>query len=255
MLARRGFRATFAAPDLPIPPGASAAVEDGLAALCGHYAFRLFLRGAIQHPAGFAPEQATRYLSAEQAERFSEQLTALGLAQRVPGGAYRLVHPPRSFGGTLEWYVARELARWGGFDVAAGVNFHAVGIGGDLDVIAAAEGKLVYLELKSSPPKHLTAQEVGAFFDRLGALRPDVALFVVDTALRLSDRVLPALESERARRAERRGIPFVAAQRLAERQVWALTPHVFAVNAKPDLSANVARAVAAGIHALAPEPP
>jgi hypothetical protein len=89
-----------------------------------------------------------------------------------------------SFGGTLEWYVGRELRRWLGFDVATGVKFHARGIGGDLDLVAAAEGKLIYVELKSSPPKHLSKGEVGAFFDRVRLVRPDLALFVVDTALR-----------------------------------------------------------------------
>ncbi len=78
-------------------------------------------------------------------------------------------------------------------------------MGGDFDVIAAAEGKLVYLELKSSPPKNLTVAEVGAFFDRLQVLRPDLALFVVDTALRLSDKILPMLREEMGRRQCRRG--------------------------------------------------
>jgi hypothetical protein len=64
-------------------------------------------------------------------------------------------------------------------------------LGGDLDVVATAEGKLAYLELKSSPPKNLEPREIVAFFDRMCILRPDVTLFVVDTALRLSDKVYP----------------------------------------------------------------
>src|SRR5712691_11134746 len=66
-----------------------------------------------------------------------------------------------------EWYVARELRCRLGFDTAAGVKFHARGVGGDLDVVATAEGTLVYLELKSSPLTHLSTAEVSAFFDRL----------------------------------------------------------------------------------------
>jgi len=65
-----------------------------------------------------------------------------------------------------------------------------------LDVVAAAEGKLVYIELKSSPPKNLAASEISAFCDRLSLLCPDASLFVVDTALRLSDKVLPMLVTE-----------------------------------------------------------
>jgi hypothetical protein len=37
-----------------------------------------------------------------------------------------------------------------------------------------------------------------------------------------------------------------------ERELWALTPHLFAVNAEPDLVANIGRALAEGLLALAP---
>ncbi len=161
-----------------------------------------------------------------------------------------MVKPAKSFGGTLEWYVARELHRRFGFDVATGVKFHAPGVGGDLDVVAAAEGKLIYVELKSSPPKHLSAQEVAAFFDRLRIVRPDVALFVMDTALRLSDKVLPMLVNELTRRG---GTPAVPGR--VQHELWALTPHVYAVNAKRDLLANIGRAIAEGLRALSPPPP
>jgi hypothetical protein len=66
-----------------------------------------------------------------------------------------------------------------------------------LHVVAAAEGKLVYLELKSSPPKHLSDAEVSAFFDRLRVVRPDTTLFVMDAPLRR--------DSWRWRRPHRRG--------------------------------------------------
>jgi Holliday junction resolvase len=160
-----------------------------------------------------------------------------------------LLGAAKSFGGTLEWYVARELRRRFGFDVAAGVRFHARGVGGDLDVVAAAEGKLVYIELKSSPPKNLEPREVGAFLDRVYMLRPDVTLFVVDTALRLGDKVLPMLVTELEHR--RAGTQLITPRRI-ERELWALMPHLYAVNAKPDLMSNIARAIAGGLRALSP---
>jgi hypothetical protein len=247
MLRRRGFHPKPWPPDLPFPPGFDEAHQEALARRLDHYAFRLFLRGAIQHPGGFRPSQATRYVEAASARDMAKALVALELAERAGRGRYRLLHPPRSFGGTLEWYLARELRARLGFDTAFALRFGAPGVGGDLDVVAAAEGRLLYLEAKSSPPRQLSEGEVTAFFDRLEPLRPDLALFVVDTALRLGDKVVPMLAGELARRTERGMAP-----RRVLREVWALTPRLFAVGAKGHLSLNVAAAVAEGLRSLAP---
>jgi len=250
MLMRRGFRPLTTRPDLPLPQDLGREMVDQLADRLGHYAFRLFLRGAIQKPEGFAPKEATRYLTAAQAKEYAQALVGLGLAAPLPRGRYRLLWQARSFGGTLEWYVARELQRRFAFDVASGVKLQAHGVGGDFDIVAAAEGKLIYLELKSSPPKNLSVAEVAAFFDRLKLLRPDIGLFVVDTALRLSDKILPMLIAELERR---RRWPQAPPQRV-ERELWALTPHLYAVNGRRDLMANIGRAIAEGLRTLAPAP-
>jgi hypothetical protein len=245
MLRRRGFRPKPWPPDLPFPPGFDAAGRERLARRLDHYAFRMFLRGAIQRPAGFRPAEATRYVDGVAARAMAEELVPLGLAQRKGRAGYALVHPPRSFGPTLEWYLARELAARLGFDTATALRFGARGVGGDLDVVAAAEGRLLYVEAKSSPPRQLDEAEVTAFFDRLEALRPDIALFVVDTALRLGDKVIPMLAEELSRR---NGPP--AAPRRVIREVWAVTPRLFAVGAKGDLMGNVGIAVADGLRGL-----
>jgi hypothetical protein len=171
----------------------------------------------------------------------------LSLAERIERRRYRLKWRARNFGGTLEWYVARELRRRFAFDAATGIKFHAGGVGGDLDVVAAAEGKLVYLELKSSPPKNLMMSEMAGFWERLDLLRPDLSLFVVDTALRLSDKVVPMLAEE----SRRRGFGGAPPRRVAG-QIWALRPHVYAVNASRDLMANIGKAIAEGLRELSP---
>src|SRR5262249_52302105 len=89
---------------------------------------------------------------------------------------------------------------------------------------------------------------VSAFFDRREALRPHVSLFVMDTALRLSDKVVPTLREELLRRSR----PARLEPRRVERELWALTPHLFAVNARPELVANSGRALAEGLLALSP---
>lgn len=246
MLTRRGFRPSLAELDLPFDP---AQVDvDRLIEALDRYALRLFLRGAIARPEGFLPGETSRFLTPEIAAEGAAQLCALGVLARLPDGRYRLARPAASFGGTLEWYVAHALGRRLCADAAAGVKLHAPGLGGDLDVAVAAEGKLIAVELKSSPPKHLKEPELDAFVARLRALRPDVAVFAVDTALRLGDKVVPMLEAAAARAG---GKPSV---RRVERELWALSPHVYVVNARPSLVGNLARAVAEGLRAVAPPP-
>ena len=96
--------------------------------------------------------------------------------------------------------------------------------------------------------KNFEMHEVVAFFERVHLLRSDVTLFVVDTALRLSDKVLPMLVTELE---NRRGGFQVTPLRI-ERELWAVTPHLYAVNGKLDLMANIGRALAEGLFALSP---
>ncbi len=248
MLVRRGFHPASTRPDLPFPPDLSEERAARLSDLMASYAFRLFLRGAILKPKGFTPGETTRYLKTSQAKNYAGMLVELGLVQKLTGGRYRWLQPARSFGGVLEWYVARELRCRYTFDVITGVKLRVSGVGGDFDVVAAAEGKLVYLELKSSPPKNLMVAEVGAFFDRLRVLRPDLALFVVDTALRLSDKILPMLLEEMERGLGRKPD---RPQQIAP-ELWALTSNLYAVNGRRDLIANIGRAIACGLLARTP---
>jgi hypothetical protein len=246
MLVRRGLRPRLARPDVPFPRDLDPVLADRLSERLGHYGFRLFLRGAISMQGPFRPAEATRYLTPAQAERAAAELVEIGLALPVADGRVRLRWRARSFGGTLEWWVARELRRRLAVDVAAGVRSGAPGVGGDLDVVVAAEGKLVYVELKSSPPKHIMAVEVAAFLRRVRSLRPHLSAFAVDTALRLPDKVLPMLV-EAAGHAE--------PPRRLQRDCWAVAPGLYAVNARQDLVGNLCLAIADGLQRLAPEPP
>ena len=249
MLVRRGFRPEASLPGGPFPLPLDEAVAERLSEWRGHYAFRLFLRGAIGKAESFRPAETTRYLAPRQAEEYAAALAEMGLAEKTTRGRYRLKWATPSFGGTLEWYVGRELARRFGFDVAPGVRLHVPGAGGDLDLVAAAEGKLVHPELKSSPPRNLAASEISEFCARLEVLRPDLALFVVDTALRLSDKILPMFMEE----LQRRGRGHCAKKRVAP-ELWALTPRLYLVNGSRDLMRNIGKAIAAGFRALASSP-
>jgi hypothetical protein len=258
MLVRRGLRPRPARPDLPFREGLENA--SAVAARLRHYAFRLFLRGAILAGGPFRPGEATRYLTAAQAGEMAEDLVRLGLAERAGAGRYRLRWQAHNFGGTLEWWIARELRERLALDVATGVRSGAPGVGGDLDVVAAAEGRLLYVELKSSPPKHLTRKELAAFLRRVRALRPDLSVLAVDTALRLSDKVLPLLAAEVAAgrsssAASSADAGITSKPRRLLRDCWEVVPRLYLVGARQDLAENLCLAIADGLLGLAPEPP
>lgn len=242
MLVRRGLRPRPIAPGLPFPPDLDGARAERLSERLSHYAFRLFLRGAILAGGPFRPAEATRYLAAPAAARMAGELVRLGLAEPAGRGRFRLVHPAANFGGTLEWWVGRELGRRLNAEVVTGIRSGAPGVGGDLDVVLAFEGRLVYVELKSSPPKHVSREELRAFVARVRALRPHLAVLAVDTALRLADKVLPELVG---------CLPGAEPVRL-QRENYRVLPQVYAVNARQDLIENVCLVVADGLRGMGP---
>ena len=208
-------------------------------ALLGHYSYRLFLRDVLKQRADLRAPTLGRYVSPPVAARYLGFLARAGLVQRAGRGRYRLADERVvSFGGTLEWYVAELLRRELDCDVAYGLRIAGAAHGGDYDVVACAEGEVIYAETKSAPPRQVVQSEIGAFLDRVETLRPDVALFVADTTLRMRDKLVPMFEAESAQRR----LGWQVAR--LERETWLVGPEVYLVNADPDLGRNIGACVA-----------
>lgn len=202
--------------------------------LLGRYSYRLFLRDVLKHAAALDAKVLARYVSADVARRHLRFLVRAGLVVRAGRTGWRLCDPRIvSFGGTLEWYVAQVLAREFGCAAAHGLRIAHAAHGGDYDVVACADGVLIYAETKSAPPRQIVQSEVGAFLDRVDTLRPDVALFVADTTLRMRDKLVPLFATEAARRRLR-----WRPARLV-RETWRIGPEVYLVNADPNLARNL----------------
>ena len=220
-------------------------VPDGAARerhyeLLGHYSYRLFLRDLLKQRDDLRPERLGRYVGPPVAARYLRFLADAGLVRRAGRGVYRLCDDRIvSFGGTLEWYVAQVLAREFECASAHGLRIAHAAHGGDYDVIACTEGEVVYIETKSAPPRQIVQEEVGAFLDRVDTLRPDLALFLADTTLRMRDKLVPLFGAEAARRR----LAWEATR--LERELWRVGPEVYLLNADPDLRRNLGACLAA----------
>lgn len=175
-----------------LPRHARSAEENRFYQLLRRYSFRLFLRDLIQFPEGTDFHNLTRYCSQRTVRSYLKDLAELGVVQLGDGRRYHLIQQPlSSFGPTLEWYVSQIFQREFMAPALFNVRLHHTRFGGDYDVITIVNGYLVYVEIKSSPPRGVELQAVSAFLNRLLDLQPDMALFLVDTELRMKDKIVP----------------------------------------------------------------
>jgi hypothetical protein len=197
MLTRRGLQVHRRAPEdrFLLPPEADEYQRDRFYRLLHRYSFRLLLRDVIRLREGFGAEELTSYCSIRTARGYLSTLQALGIVEKLSLERWRLRRTRvNSFGETLEWFVAEILRREFFADVLHSVSFRSSPPGGDFDVLACMEGILVYIEVKSSPPRGIEAEEVQGFLRRREFLAPHLALFLVDTHLRMRDKMAPILE-------------------------------------------------------------
>ncbi|MEJ5364324.1 MAG: hypothetical protein WHS86_04425 [Desulfosoma sp.] len=173
-----------------LPPEAPQWAADRLYELLRRYSFRLFVRDLIHSSGAPSLESLTRYCSLKTVRSYLRELEHIGVISLEAQGRWQWVRGPvPSFGPTLEWFVwqifQREFLAPAIFNVRLDRTRH----GGDYDVIALVNHRLVVVEVKSSPPRGVEMPAVKAFLNRLGEVQPDVAVFLVDTELRMRDKI------------------------------------------------------------------
>lgn len=219
---------------LPYLP--SAKKREDFRRLLHSYAFRLFLRDIIVLRDRYLPQRLGPFFTPESVEELAAQAERLGLIRRQREGTFRfLAEAVTDFGDTFEWYVAEILRRQFHADVLWGVTIPGLSCGGDFDILALLSGKLLYLEAKTSPPKHIEQKEMRAFVARVRKLSPDMAVLVVDTHLRMKDKLVPML-SEALREA---GVEDREMIRV-EKETFGWGGRLFLTNSKRDIGGNLA---------------
>lgn len=199
------------------------------------YSFRLFLRDILALRDRFLPERLGPFFTPETVEGMAGQVERLGLIRRRAGGKIRLLADAvTDFGDTFEWFVAEALTRQFAADTLWGVTVPGLPCGGDFDILALLSGKLLYLETKTSPPKHIEQKEMTAFLSRVRTLSPDFAIVLVDTHLRMKDKLVPLLSE--GLRAEGMGNGEMTR---VEKETFSWDRRIYLTNAKRDVVSNL----------------
>ena len=231
LLKRRGFRIYKKEPGedllLPIPR-----FRTGFYRRLQRYSFRLFLRDVIQHQEQFTLQDVSRYATPRVAAEYLDYLRSIGLVRKKADIFMLSRGRIKSFGETLEWYVTELFKREFGSDAVWGIKFKRPKVGGDYDVIAKIGESLLYVEVKSSPPKQILDNEIAAFLDRVADLTPEVSVFFIDTELRMKDKLVPMFEQELRKRRLTLKI-----QRI-ERELFAVGSSIFIMNSKEAILRN-----------------
>ncbi len=198
------------------------------------YSFRLFLRDVIKHQNFFTVDKVTRYSTGEVTLDYINFLLKAKIIESTAKG-YRLKKRPiKSFGETLEWFVSRLIKKEFEAETVWGVKFKRPKVGGDYDLIAKIDSSILYMEIKSSPPKQIYDREIIAFLNRIEDLSPEMSVFFMDTELRMKDKIVPMFEAELLRR-YKKPIPV---ERI-EKELFHINKKIFIINSKDSIAANI----------------
>lgn len=233
LLKRRGFRIYKKEPseDLLLP---DSRFMVGFYEMMKKYSFRLFLRDVIKHQNFFRLEDVTRFATSEVTQVYLEYITDIGLVEKE-SDAYKLSRGPiKSFGETLEWFVSEVFHKEFATEAIWGIRFKRPGVGGDYDLISKVDGIILYMEIKSSPPKQIYQNEISAFFDRVNDLLPEISMFFVDTELRMKDKIVLMFEEELKKR-----YPEPPKVTRMEKELFQILDKIFIINAKDSIAANI----------------
>ncbi|MDZ7374441.1 MAG: hypothetical protein ONB23_10780 [candidate division KSB1 bacterium] len=195
LLCQRGFKVLTSEPTehLLLPPNPTALTLDRYYRYLRRYSFRLFLRDVIRFKSDLRLERLLHYCSLRKATRYLQVLVDMGILEPAPlqQQTYRYNANPavESFGDTLEWFVAQTLRREFRIPSSWGLSIAGLDQGGDFDVLGVLGSQIVYVETKASPPKNLHMGVVQGFVQRVQQLQPELAILLVDTHLRMEDKI------------------------------------------------------------------
>jgi hypothetical protein len=201
------------------------------------YSFRLVVRDMIKHQDRFCIQDLTHYCSSRVAKNYCNLLCEMGVIKKGRGWYRTLVTSLYSFGPTLEWFIAEMFKKEFASPAIYGVKAKKTRSGGDFDVIASWNRRLVYVEVKSSPPKGVELSEISALFSRIDEILPEMAILFNDTQLRMKDKLVVMFEEELERRYGGESRKLYAVEKLVK-ELFHVGHRIYIVNSKKDITEN-----------------
>lgn len=236
VLRRRGFNFFSSCPsdDLLIPNNDNLQINEKFYEYFKKYSFRLFMRDIIKNKNKILLDGLTRFCSERTVKKYLNFLLKAGMIVKDKEGHFELNNNRiNTFGSTLEWFVAKVFSKEFHSFADWRIKILNLKCGGDFDVIAILEGLIVFVEVKSSPPKHIHQNVISEFFMRMNDLNPNVAIFFIDTHLRLKDKINVMFEWEFRKNSREFKIENFYSK------IFCVNNNVFIVNSKPDIITNI----------------
>ncbi len=240
LLNSRGIKIFKKNPDdrLFFPPVLTESQKNAFYEMMKKYSFRLVIRDIIKKHDRFRINDLTYYCSKAVVRRYCKKLLEMGIISNKERDSYCTVVPSiYSFGPTLEWFISEMFKKEFSSPAIYGVSIKKTHSGGDYDVISCWNRRLVYVEVKSSPPRGVEPGEISSFFSRIDDLLPDIAILFNDTQLRMKDKLVVMFEEELMRRYGEESKTLYSVERLIE-ELFHIRHRIFIVNSKKDVVEN-----------------
>jgi hypothetical protein len=204
------------------------------------YPFRLLFYDVLKNKSNYAFKDLIHYSSSKSVSRFLEQLKSLQIIQDWDEKKVQLTQPACKLnsGWLLEWLIATLLYQEFDSVTIFNVGLRGTNIGGDYDVLANWLGRLLYLELKCSPPKGIHNPQIKAFLQRVSKLKPDIAIFINDTHLRVKDKIVLMFEEELINLNGIEMLKIAPVERIEE-QIFHIHHYIYLLNTKRSIQNNL----------------
>lgn len=203
------------------------------------YSVRLLLHDVLNNFPQCTLADLTHYCSPTSARKFLKEFEEFGIVSVIDDQHIRIhLEDKLNTGWILEWFISSILAIEFGCATVFNVGLVGTQAGGDFDVLASWMGKLLYIESKSAPPKGIHNPEIAAFLERVQNIKPDLAIFINDTHLRVKDKIVLMFEEELIKLKGVQSLTSLPIRRVRE-QIFQLNHYIYIMNSKRTIAGNL----------------